>query len=128
MSAQEIVRRAFEDRETPIISYGLSFEEACKKHVDTTFKASRVYIISSSSLARNTQALVSLQQALGDKLVGTRVGMKPHTLWSEILEVVHDAREVNADLIITVGGGSLTDGAKVISFVRSPTLLHDSAC
>ncbi|KAK9655933.1 hypothetical protein HCH54_000621 [Aspergillus fumigatus] len=41
--------------------------------------------------------------------------MQSHTLWSEVLEIVHDARRVEADLLLTLGAGSLTDGAKVVA-------------
>ena len=103
----------------PWISYGLPFPEACAKHVAETFKASKVYIIASGSLSRNTDHVKRLQEALGDKVAGTRYGMKPHTLWSEILEVTADAKKVYADLLVTLGAGSLTDGAKIIT-----TVLH----
>lgn len=46
--------------------------------------------------------------------------MQSHTLWSEVLEIVHDARRVEADLLLTLGAGSLTDGAKVVALVISP--------
>lgn len=112
----EIYRKAWPDSKA-LISYGLPFPEACAKHVANTFKSSRVYIIASGSLSRDTDHVKRLQGALGDKVVGTRYGMKPHTLWSEILEVTKDAKEGNADLIITLGAGSLTDGAKIIATV-----------
>lgn len=117
-NAAETFRSAFPDHESPKISYGLPFPEACRRHVEATFHASRVYIICSGSLARQTDALRDLQCALGDKVAGTRVGMKPHTLWSDVLDIVHDARDVKADLLVTLGGGSLTDGAKIIALVR----------
>ncbi|KAK9591108.1 hypothetical protein V6Z92_004184 [Aspergillus fumigatus] len=41
--------------------------------------------------------------------------MQSHTLWSEVLEIVHNARRVEADLLLTLGAGSLTDGAKVVA-------------
>src|SRR5436190_4363778 len=118
MAAQEeICLKAFLDYEKPLISYGLPYTEACRKHVEQTFNASRVYIISSRSLARDTTALLDLQQALNGRIAGTRVGMSPHTLLSECMEVMQDVRRVNADLIVTVGGGSLTDAAKIVAFV-----------
>lgn len=116
MSGKETYRPAFEGSQT-YISYGLPFQEACAKHVRKTFNASRVYIIASKSLATNTDAAESLVQALGSKVVGKRIGMTPHTLWSEILEVAKDARTVDADLIITLGAGSLTDASKIIALV-----------
>ena len=106
------------------VSYGLEFPEACRKHVDSTFHANRVYIISSASLTRNTDALSRLKSSLGSKAAGIRIGMRPHTLWSEILEITQDAQAVQADLIITLGAGSLTDAAKIISLVRNLLFGH----
>lgn len=119
--SSEVYRPAF-DAGYPHISYGLSFHSSCAKHVVETFKCSRVYIIASGSLARNTDNVTKLQNALGSKVVGTRIGMKPHTLWSEILEIAKEAKEVNADILVTLGAGSLTDGAKIIALV-SPNFL-----
>lgn len=58
-------------------------------------------------------------EKLGAKLVGIRVGMQPHTLFVEVLEVVDRCRALNVDLIITVGGGTLADAAKLASFVSA---------
>ena len=66
---------AFEDRAIPYLSYGLKFEEDCNEHVTNTVGASRVYIIASKSLSTNTDSLQLLQKSLGDKVVGTRIGM-----------------------------------------------------
>jgi len=109
------VYRAANSTGYPHISYNLPFHIACKKHVAATFQASRVYLIASASLSKNTSHVKVLQDALGDKVVGTRYGMKPHTLWSEILSITSEAKSLHTDLIITVGAGSLTDGAKIIS-------------
>ncbi|KAI9731795.1 MAG: hypothetical protein M1834_004584 [Cirrosporium novae-zelandiae] len=115
---QETFRSAFPDIKKPYISYGLPFPEACAKRVEETFHASRVYIISSGSLARKTDALKNLKQALGDKVVGTRVGLESHSLWSEILEVTRDAKEAKADILVTLGAGTLTDSSKIITLVE----------
>jgi alcohol dehydrogenase class IV len=112
----EIVHPAFPDRDIPEISYGLPFPEACAKHVEETFDASRVYIIASKSLSTNTDALKRLEEILGAKVVGTRIGMRPHTPWSDILFIVNEARPLNPDCIITLGAGSLTDGSKIIAW------------
>ncbi|KAH9903542.1 putative Fe-containing alcohol dehydrogenase [Xylariomycetidae sp. FL2044] len=112
----ETFRPAFPDRSnSPRLSYGIPFTESVSKHASDTFHASRIYVLCSRSLARNTGYLAALKAQLGDRCAGVRIGMKPHSHWSEILEVVSDARECGADLIVTLGGGSLTDGAKVVS-------------
>ncbi|OTA93268.1 hypothetical protein M434DRAFT_31175 [Hypoxylon sp. CO27-5] len=123
---------AFEDRDRPLLSYGLPFTEALTKHVDDIFHASRIYIICSRSLAKNTHYLADLTHALGNKVAGIRIGMKPHSLWSEILEIVEDTKKCEADLIVTLGAGSLTDAAKIVSYalandVTTPEEL-DSLC
>ncbi|KAI1094392.1 putative Fe-containing alcohol dehydrogenase [Rostrohypoxylon terebratum] len=107
---------AFEGQSRPLLSYGLPFTESLAKHAEDIFHASRIYIICSKSLARNTTYLDDLRKVLGGKVVGVRIGLKPHSLWSEILEIVADARKSNSDLIVTLGAGSLTDSAKIVSF------------
>lgn len=121
--AQETLQPAFPTRPRPLLSHGLPFPSAAAKHVQETFSASRIYIIISGSLARNTDALDRLSVALGpEKIVGVRRGMKSHTMWSDVLEIIHEVRQSETDLILTLGGGSLTDGAKVVAFVCYPLL------
>ncbi|KAJ5551341.1 hypothetical protein N7535_000709 [Penicillium sp. DV-2018c] len=112
---EETVRPAFEGRERPLLSYGITFPEATARHLTDTFKASRVYVICSGSLARNTDSIAQLETTLGPKLVGCRIGMQSHTLWSEVLQIAEDIRNVHADSLLTVGAGSLTDGAKIVA-------------
>ena len=82
-------------------------------------------MICSGSLSRNTDALDRLTSALGkERVVGVRIGMKAHTQWSEIVEIVNDARKSQADLLLTLGAGSLTDGAKIAAFVFFPIFME----
>jgi alcohol dehydrogenase class IV len=104
------------------VSFDITYIESCLKHVNETFKASKVYLTTSGSLTRNTTFTSDLQKGLGPKLAKARVGMTPHTMVSEVLEVVKDARYVEADCIVTLGGGSLSDAAKLISFVSHLSL------
>ncbi|BDD60629.1 hypothetical protein MPDQ_006646 [Monascus purpureus] len=110
----ETLRPVFSDRLHPKLSYGIPFPAAAAHHVTATFHASRVYVLCSGSLERNSHVLERLTSALGaDRVVGKRIGMKSHTLWSEVVEVVNDARREQADLLMTLGAGSLTDAAKI---------------
>lgn len=43
--------------------------------------------------------------------------MKSHAKWSEIVEIAREVKTLQADMIITLGGGTLTDGAKIVAFV-----------
>ncbi|OTB07947.1 hypothetical protein M426DRAFT_317449 [Hypoxylon sp. CI-4A] len=112
----ETFQPAFPSSERPLISYGIPFTKSLSKHADDFFHASSVYVICSKSLANNTSYLDDLIDALGDKLAGVRTGLQPHSLWSEVVQIVAAARETRADLIVTLGAGSLTDAAKVASF------------
>lgn len=111
----ETVRPAFPDRDLPLISYGLHYPEALKQQIEK-LQCKRVYLLISRSLADTTNVLSLVQAQLGQCLVGHRIGMKPHTLWSELWEILQEARPLDIDLIATVGAGSLTDAAKVVSW------------
>lgn len=104
---------------TPNVSYGRPFPEACAKHVHGTYHVSKVYIIASGSLSRDhPEALQTLIDALGrDNVVGVRKGMASHTLWSEVIQIANEARAAKADCLVTLGAGSITDGAKLIALV-----------
>jgi alcohol dehydrogenase class IV len=115
----EIFRPAFEGRLSPYVSYNTAFHETCARHAKEYFHASRIYIIASSSLAKNTRAVEQLKDALGDHVVGSRDGMKQHTYLSEVLEISREVSALKADLIVTLGAGSLTDGAKIVVLVST---------
>ncbi|KAM5353413.1 hypothetical protein ACJ41O_000063 [Fusarium nematophilum] len=110
----EVHRPAFDDRDTPQLSYGLPFPEACLRHCRDTFSSTKVYIIASKSLAQSTDALDRLKSALGDRVAGVRIGINPHTPIAQVLDVVKDARGLNIDCLVTLGAGSLTDAAKLV--------------
>lgn len=114
----ETYELAFPPKQKPHISYGLPFPEACAHHITNTYNASKVYTIVSNSISK-TDNFANLQEALGNKIVGVRKGIKPHTPWDDVLEIVRDIQEKGADVIVTLGAGSLTDGAKIISFVST---------
>lgn len=101
------------------ISYGLPFQIACAKHIDSTFHASRVYILSSRTLAEKTSSLRDLQEALGDKIVGVKTGLKAHTSWNDVLYMKRECLDLKVDVIVTLGGGSLSDAAKMLSLVSN---------
>ncbi|KAF4984487.1 hypothetical protein FZEAL_335 [Fusarium zealandicum] len=110
----EVHRQAFDDKKTPQISYGLRFPEACLRHCRDTFNCSRVFVICSKSLAQSTDALDRLRSALGERIVGVRIGISPHTPIAQVLEVVNHVRTLDIDCLMTLGAGSITDAAKIV--------------
>lgn len=111
---------------SPYISYGTPYPTACAHHIANTFHARRVYILASGSLSQNNPSLLStLITALETHpttnnppiaVVGLTKGIKPHTHYSDILTIVASALHASADILVTLGGGSLTDCAKVVTF------------
>ncbi|KAI7554998.1 Dehydroquinate synthase-like protein [Hortaea werneckii] len=96
------------------VSSGADFDQACAHHVNHTLGVHRVYIVASRSLSQNTGNVNRLEQALGDSHVATWPGFSPHTPWNEVLDATKDAKQKKTDCIVTIGGGSLTDGAKAM--------------
>ena len=87
--------------------------------MEKRFHAGKAFVIASTSLARQTDKVDRLKAALGAKLVGIRIGVKPHTYMSEVVEVINDVRRLDGDIIITIGGGSVIDAAKLVAFVST---------
>jgi alcohol dehydrogenase class IV len=87
--------------------------------------AERVFLMVSGTLNRATDEIDRLRRALGNKCVGTFDRMPPHTPRSAVIAATDQAREAGADLIVTLGGGSITDGAKAVQLclandIRTP--------
>lgn len=116
---------------SPYVAYGRPYDELCAKHVQETFKASRVYIVVSKTLEATTDRLDRLVASLKKnniEVVGLRKGITPHTPWTEILSITEECREAQADCVVTLGAGSTTDGAKLVVFclandIRTPEQL-----
>src|SRR6478735_11512090 len=76
--------------------------------------AERVFLMVSGTLNRTTDEIDKLRRALGNHCVGMFDAMPPHTPRSAVIAAAKQAREAKADLIVTLGGGSITDGAKAV--------------
>jgi maleylacetate reductase len=76
--------------------------------------AERVFLMVSGTLNRKKQEIEKIRAALGNRCAGWFDKMPPHTPRSAVIAAAAAARQANADLIVTVGGGSITDGAKAV--------------
>src|SRR5712672_4792814 len=76
--------------------------------------AERVFLMVSGTLNRTTDEIAKVRQALGNRFAGIFDRMPPHTPRRVVIEAAAAAREAGADLIATIGGGSVTDGAKAV--------------
>jgi maleylacetate reductase len=76
--------------------------------------ASRAFLMVSGTLNRETDEIEKIRNGLGARCAGTFDAMPPHTPREAVIAAAEQARAANADLIVTVGGGSITDGAKAV--------------
>jgi len=93
------------------------FGQPAAKAVDnivSRYDASRVFLMVSGSLNRNTDEIEKVRAALGGRYVGTFDSMPAHTSRHAVLEATNQAKDLGTDLIVTIGGGSVTDGAKAV--------------
>ncbi|AMA60843.1 iron-containing alcohol dehydrogenase [Bradyrhizobium sp. CCGE-LA001] len=74
----------------------------------------RAFLMVSGTLNRQTDEITRIKQALGARCAGLFDAMPAHTPREAVIAATRAAREVDADLIVTVGGGSITDGAKAV--------------
>lgn len=72
------------------------------------------FLMVSGTLNRQTVEITKIRQALGARCAGLFDAMPPHTPREAVIAAANAAREADADLIVTIGGGSITDGAKAV--------------
>lgn len=76
--------------------------------------ATRVLIMASGTLNRGTDVVARIRAALGNTCVGVFDRVPAHTPRGAVIAATAMAREQRADLIVTIGGGSVTDAAKAV--------------
>jgi maleylacetate reductase len=74
----------------------------------------RAFLMVSGTLNRQTDEIEKIRRNLGPRCVATFDAMPPHTPREAVIAATEQARSAGADLIVTVGGGSITDGAKAV--------------
>ncbi|MFT7574275.1 MAG: maleylacetate reductase [Alphaproteobacteria bacterium] len=77
--------------------------------------AKRVFALVSRTLATKTDELDKIKQALGDRFAGFHDHMPPHSPRDSVVACANAAREAGCDLLLTLGGGSVTDGGKAVT-------------
>ena len=80
----------------------------------TRLGARRVFLMVSGTLNRETDEISKIRASLGNRCAGVFDKMPALTPRSAVIAAAAMAREAKADLIVTVGGGSVTDGAKAV--------------
>ena len=76
--------------------------------------ARKVFLLASDSLRRNTEEISKIEAALGNRHAATHSGIASHAPRTDVLAAADAARAVVADLIVTIGGGSVSDAGKIV--------------
>ena len=100
------------------VVYGRPFAAAVKTEVER-LDARAVFVLASGTLIRETDTLNQLNQALGNRVAGIAGKIAAHTPRDDVVRAANDARAAKADLLLTVGGGSITDAAKMVGLCLS---------
>ena len=92
--------------------------------------AKRVFVVTSRTLNRGTDAIARIVEALGARHAGTFDECVEHTPRPSVIAAAEAARAASPDLVLTVGGGTAIDTVKVMLIaiahdVRTPEGLSD---
>jgi maleylacetate reductase len=99
---------------TSRIVYGTDFTEALVRELDLTGER-RVYVLASGTLERSTDVIQRVRDALGERFAGICTKIGAHTPRIDVVAAANAARAAQADLLLCVGGGSVTDAAKMVA-------------
>lgn len=92
---------------------GQPFDDAIAEEIDRS-GAKRPFLVIGGTLSRETDTLDRIRAKLGDSLAGVCNTMPSHTPIDQVVAAANEARAAKADVVVTVGGGSVTDGGKLI--------------
>jgi maleylacetate reductase len=95
------------------VVFGKPFTEAVAQEVER-LDARAVFVLASGTLARTTDTVDRLRRILGNRIAGVCAKIGAHTPRTDVVAAANAAREASADLLVTVGGGSVTDAAKML--------------
>ncbi|MBX3501784.1 MAG: iron-containing alcohol dehydrogenase [Alphaproteobacteria bacterium] len=78
-------------------------------------QAKRVFILSGHTLNAATDEIEKVKKALSARFAGVHDHMPAHSPRESVIACANAARDAGADLLVTIGGGSVTDGGKAVT-------------
>ena len=95
------------------VVFGEPAAEAIAAQMDQ-IAACRAFLMVSGTLQRETDEVAKIQSKLAARCAGIFDAMPQHTPREAVIAASEAARAAQADIIVTIGGGSITDGAKAV--------------
>src|ERR1700758_2450538 len=100
------------------VVFGRPAAEAAVEQMDR-LGTQRAFLMVSGTLRRETDVVDNISRALGGRFAAIFDAMPAHTPREAVIAAAGQARNADADLIVTIGGGSITDGAKAVQLGRA---------
>ena len=82
----------------------------------------RPFLVASASLAQATAELKELRASLPGDIAGISTGIRSHTPREDALALLENVRSSGADVMISVGGGSVIDACKLVQLAIEQNL------
>ncbi len=85
----------------------------------------RAFVITGTTRATKTGLLERVRQILGPRFAGAFYPVSQHVPRRDVLSAAFRAREVQADILISLGGGSPVDGTKAVALCLSEGVVSE---
>jgi alcohol dehydrogenase class IV len=86
----------------------------------------RAFVITGTTIATKTDLLGRLQEVLGRRFAGVFYPIAQHTPRPDVVAAAVRAREVNADVLVSLGGGSPVDGTKGVALCLAEDIMTEA--
>ena len=100
------------------IFFGQPFDQALDQAL-REHTGQRCFVLVSKSVKAQSNYLRRLEKTLGERLAGTFDGVTAHTPRESVFAAAQLAAKAQADVLITLGGGSQTDAGKIVQLCLS---------
>ncbi|HJQ60239.1 MAG TPA: iron-containing alcohol dehydrogenase [Vineibacter sp.] len=78
-------------------------------------RSRRVFVLAGRTLNTRTDEIDKVRRALGARFAGVHDDMPAHSPREAVVACANAARAAGTDLLVTIGGGSVTDGGKAVT-------------
>src|SRR6266852_6075073 len=93
--------------------WGTPAVEALPREIEAR-GATRVFVVASGTLSRKTEIIDQVARALGKRYAGRFDECREHAPLESVIACLDASRRASPDLIVTIGGGSVIDTAKIV--------------
>lgn len=95
------------------IIWGTAAIEALPREIDER-GATRVFVVASGTLSKKTEIIDQVAHALGKRYAGRFDECREHLPLESVIACLGAAWRASPDLLVTIGGGSIIDTAKIV--------------